>query len=75
MKVSFVKQFKSISGFDPVELSDFTILTGVNGSGKSHLLEAISNGSVDVSGIQRLGIVLFNYENFRLDKEPAFNGH
>ena len=75
MKISFAKKHKSIGPFEPIALPDFAILTGVNGSGKSHLLEAISNGSATVEGIALQHIVLFNYETFRLDNEPAFNGH
>ena len=34
----------------PVDLSNFTILTGVNGSGKTQLLEAISSNLISVDG-------------------------
>ncbi|MFM5949378.1 MAG: AAA family ATPase [Novosphingobium sp.] len=65
----------SIDQFTPVEIADFTVLTGVNGSGKSHLLEAINLRRVSVQGLEGAHIVLFNYENFRLDNEPEFTGH
>jgi energy-coupling factor transporter ATP-binding protein EcfA2 len=51
MLLSFNRKFKSITNFDTVKLPDFTVLTGVNGAGKSHLLEAIENGSISVEGI------------------------
>ncbi|NOT49428.1 MAG: ATP-binding protein [Acidobacteria bacterium] len=50
-------------------------MTGVNGSGKSHLLEAIERQQVEVVGVQRSNIVLFNYESFRLENESEFNGY
>lgn len=51
MKLIFNRPFKSINKFDPIELSAFTVLTGVNGAGKSHLLQAIENGAVTIEGI------------------------
>jgi len=51
MRLIFNRQFKSVTSFDPIELPDFVVLTGVNGAGKSHLLEALENGSVSVEGI------------------------
>ena len=75
MLVQFESEFASIVQFAPTEIADFTVLTGVNGSGKSHLLEAISNRQVKIQGLENAHIVLFNYENFRLENEPAFTGH
>ncbi|MDH2049637.1 AAA family ATPase [Achromobacter marplatensis] len=51
MRLLFDRQFKSVTSFDPIELPDFVVITGVNGAGKSHLLEAIENGSISVEGI------------------------
>lgn len=51
MRLTFNRNFKSIFKFDPIDLPEFTVLTGVNGAGKSHLLEAIENGSVTVDNI------------------------
>jgi predicted ATPase len=38
--------YKSITGLHPVKLPPFVVLTGLNGSGKSHLLTAIAQGAV-----------------------------
>lgn len=73
--LQYQSQYASITPFTPVELPDFAVITGVNGSGKSHLLEAISRKNVQIEGCENSRIVLFNYENFRLDNEPFFNGH
>jgi predicted ATPase len=75
MLLQFQSAHASIDQFSPVEIPDFTVLTGVNGSGKSHLLEAINLRRVAVQGLEGSHIVLFNYENFRLDNEPQFTGH
>lgn len=72
MQLNFKSPYISIDQFDPVEILDFTVLTGVNGSGKSHLLEAIEKKNVAISGMEQAHIVLFNYETFRLENESAF---
>lgn len=41
MKLSFVSKYASIDAFDDIELPKLTIITGINGSGKSQLLKAI----------------------------------
>ena len=56
-------------------MPDFVVLTGVNGSGKSHLLDAIDKRHVVIEGMDNPHIVLFNYETFRLDNEPVFNAY
>ena len=73
MKLHFNNKHLSISQFNPIELSNFTVLTGVNGSGKSHLLEAIELKYVTIEGIDNPNIVRFNYETFKLENEGAYN--
>ncbi len=73
MEIQFKQNHISIEQFDPVEVTDFVVLTGVNGSGKSHLLSAIEQRKVIISGMEHARIVHFNYETFRLENEPAFN--
>lgn len=75
MIVEYRADHASIQQFNPIDIPDFTVLTGVNGSGKSHLLEAIKLKKVVVRGLENANIVLFNYENFRLENEPSFTGH
>lgn len=43
MKISIHKTYKSIKAPQEFELPDFVVLTGRNGSGKSHLMEAMSS--------------------------------
>jgi predicted ATPase len=73
LQLHFKNPYISIEQFDPIEIPDFVVLTGVNGSGKSHLLGAIEKRHVTIAGMEQAGIVLFNYETFKLDNEPEFN--
>lgn len=74
MKLKYVNNYLSISKFDPVELPNFTVLTGVNGSGKSHLLDAIEKKHVVLEGLNSPSIVKFNFETFKLENENSYNG-
>ncbi len=73
MELIFKQDHISITSFNPVELSSFTVLTGVNGSGKSHLLSAIEQKKVIFKSLENAKIVHFNYETFKLENESAFN--
>ena len=46
MNLSFGSPFLSIQSFPTVDIPSFTLITGVNGSGKTHLLRAIKGGQV-----------------------------
>jgi predicted ATPase len=48
MQLAQTRVYRSIKTLGKVDVPPFTVLTGLNGSGKSHLLEAIANGSVAV---------------------------
>lgn len=69
MKLIFSKDHLSIKKFNSVELPALTVLTGLNGSGKSHLLEGIFNGAVSIDGASIQEIVSFNSATFYLDAE------
>jgi len=73
MKLTFLKKHKSIDQFNQIELEDFTILTGYNGSGKSHLLESIKNGSTQIDEITNSEVVSFDFKTFYLENEQAFS--
>ncbi len=72
MKLVFKNPHLSITPFEPVPLELLNIITGVNGSGKSHLLQAIEGRHVVIEGRENSNIVRFNYENFKLEQESAF---
>jgi predicted ATPase len=73
MKLKFQSKYLSIDYFEEVSIPEFTLLTGVNGSGKTHLMQAIQKGHVTVEGARNSRIVYFNYENFKLDNEASIS--
>ena len=74
MKLSFKTKYSSIETFNPVDLPNFTVLTGLNGSGKTHLLESIQNGKSIIDDIQQNEITYFDYKTFFVqDEQPANN--
>ena len=64
MKLQFRSNYLSIYQFNPVELPDFAIITGLNGSGKTHLLNALKNGAVTADDISQLDIDYYSYQDF-----------
>jgi len=49
MKLEFVRLHASINAFDTIDLPKFTLITGVNGSGKTHLLKCIEAGHISTN--------------------------
>jgi ABC-type transport system involved in cytochrome c biogenesis ATPase subunit len=77
MRLTFSQAYKSIKTFPAIDLPDFVVMTGVNGAGKTHLLEAIANGSVQIDGIPIGGsnqpIRLFNWSNLVPNDSGSIN--
>lgn len=71
VKLKFNSPYRSIKAINPINLPQMTILTGTNGSGKSHLLEAINSRQIIVEDIDNPHIVLFTYESFKLDDQDT----
>ncbi|MCK1627400.1 ATP-binding protein [Bradyrhizobium sp. 160] len=46
MRITFRSTYLSITSFPETNLPDFTVLTGVNGAGKTHFLQALANGNL-----------------------------
>ncbi len=46
MQLSFSQPHISIKAFPTIEVPPLTVIVGINGSGKSHLLEALQNGQI-----------------------------
>jgi len=68
--IKIIKKYKSIDVCE-FELPNFSVLTGLNGSGKTHLLEAISNnefGEVYIDGnkISNIRYIPFNGLNSKI---------
>lgn len=73
MEIVFDKEYKSIREFEPTELPEFSVLTGINGSGKTHLLESIDAGHILIKGVDRSEIKYFNPSSFYVDNENETN--
>jgi ABC-type branched-subunit amino acid transport system ATPase component len=69
MKLICLDDYISIKKFEPVELPEFSIITGLNGVGKSQLLRAIKSGSISIEGIPTDQIIFYDNKNFSLDNE------
>jgi ABC-type cobalamin/Fe3+-siderophores transport system ATPase subunit len=50
MQLTLKTPHQSITSFQADELPNFTVITGPNGSGKTHLLRSIENGSILIDG-------------------------
>jgi predicted ATPase len=66
MILKFNSAYQSITSFEQTEINDFAVITGLNGSGKTHLLNAIHNGQVNVEGIDLSEIIFYNYNDFTI---------
>lgn len=75
IQLKFTNQHKSITFFPDTQLPPFTIITGVNGSGKTHFLEAIQSGQIEVKGVQANTnqIRRFNWNDFSPQVEQGAN--
>lgn len=72
MKLRLSKPYLSIDNLNDIELPDFVVLTGKNGSGKSQLLRAIKSGDVQTNLPPDHRILHYTIDSFRIDREhPA----
>lgn len=69
MRLNFVTEHLSIKIGEPIEIPDFTVLTGLNGAGKSHLLGAIVAKAVQIDKMPNAVIADFDRETFRVSAE------
>jgi predicted ATPase len=69
------RTYKSVGGVGNIRLPSPTVLAGVNGAGKSHLLQAIEEGAVraNVNGslIDLDDIALYDWTNFAVQNPAA----
>lgn len=68
LKVKINKTYKSIKDSNVFELPDFTVLTGKNGSGKSHLMEVLAKNKTEYRDLTIDGVLSSNV------KYIPFNG-
>lgn len=64
IEIEILKEYKSIKPHEKFELPDFTVITGKNGSSKTHLLEALANSSISRVNIGTKSVVKINYIPF-----------
>lgn len=67
MQLTFVRPYISISSLTADALEPFSAITGLNGSGKTHLFHAIVGGHIQIDNITPSEIVYFNYGDFSVD--------
>ncbi len=70
--LNFKQPYKSISQFEATSISDLTIITGLNGCGKTHLLQAITQGHCSIDDIPVHEIKYFEPKTFSLVNESAY---
>lgn len=66
MILKFNSAYQSITSLEETEINDFAVITGLNGSGKTHLLNAIHNGQVSIEGVDLSEIIFYNYNDFTI---------
>lgn len=73
MELKHTIDYLSITQFKDVKLPKLTILTGLNGAGKTHFLTAIKKGYINIENIQSSEIADFSNITFSLDNEPVIS--
>jgi predicted ATPase len=63
IQLTFQNPHRSIKDLPTVALNDFAVITGVNGAGKSHLLEAVELGHIQAEGISKDDIKRYDWTN------------
>lgn len=75
MNLIFKEKYLSIDKFKTIKFPNFTVLTGINGSGKSHLLESIQEKKTIIENYENANVIYFNYETFKLENETEYTDH
>lgn len=74
IQLSFRSPYISIDSFNDTEIAGFSVITGLNGSGKTHLLKAINEGAIAVKNIEPAEIIYYSYNDFVIhDGDPSGN--
>jgi AAA15 family ATPase/GTPase len=66
-------KYKSISSIDPIELKSFSVITGPNGIGKSHLLQSLQQSSGKIDGITNSHISYYNWSDLPIAFDQSKN--
>lgn len=75
--LSFSSIYKSIRSLPSIDLPPFVVLTGRNGSGKTHLLEALRDGKVKSSlvGNIQTDVILYDWNSIIPKDTGVFHTH
>lgn len=77
MKITFRSSYKSIPAGIQFNITDFCVITGKNGSGKTHLLEAMTDNNIttiiDDNGDSISSIQYISFGNLTPQIEEAYN--
>ena len=73
MKLVFKQAHESIKQFSPVELPDFSVITGLNGSGKTHLMRALKMGKIIADSIPVHEVGYYTYKDFLVPNSQTLN--
>ncbi len=76
-QLTFSSAYKSITSLAAIDLPAFVVLTGRNGSGKTHLLEALKNGQVKSSLTENHNteILLYDWNSIIPKDTGVFHTH
>lgn len=66
MLLKYKEDHISIKSFNSVKIEDLTILTGLNGSEKTHFLDALQKGLVELDGFDKSEMIYYNYSDFTI---------
>lgn len=75
--ITFRSAYKSISSLPEIRLPKLVVLTGKNGSGKTHMLEALKGGNLGSSVVSDLSddVVLYDWNSILPTDTGVFNVH
>ncbi|MHB9044206.1 AAA family ATPase [Acidithiobacillus sp.] len=76
-QLTFSSIYKSITSLAAIDLPAFVVLTGRNGSGKTHLLEALRDGHVksSLTGDHNTEVVLYDWNSIIPKDTGVFHTH
>lgn len=75
MKLSLVRPYLSLVDLPDQELPDFTLITGLNGAGKTHLMKALVSGAAvaDIASDFSRDVRLFDWTSLTPRQEDSFS--
>jgi len=75
MELHLQQSYKSIKEFPKTDLPSFTLITGLNGSGKTHFLNALQQGAIRADGIEVGDVRFFSWTDMNPQDNEPFAAH